>query len=109
MVWYNKTMYEGKETLLEQTYTLAVENNKLLKKMRTGARIGFVFKLMFWAAMLGVPVWMYFTILQPVIQQSLGALEQVQNVTGVVGSQSGQIEKLINALPNLDILNKLGN
>ena len=98
-------MYEGKENLLEQTYALAVENNKLLKKMRAGARWGFLFKLLFWAVMLGVPVWLYFTILQPVVAQGLGVLDQVQSaagqvqgLTGKAGLQSGQLQDLLNSI-----------
>ncbi len=100
-------MYEDREELLEQTYALAVENNKLLKKMRAGARWGFLFKLLFWIVMLGLPVWLYFTVLQPIIDQGLGVLDQVQDLTGKTGLQAGQLQELLNTLkssvPGLDI------
>jgi hypothetical protein len=107
MVCYNKTMYEGGETLLEQTYAIVKENNRLLKGMRRSARIGIFFKILFWAAILGVPVWIYFTIAQPIIQQSLDALNQVQTVTGQVQNlpqvSTDQLQRLLDLLPNIDI------
>ena len=64
--------------------------------------------------MLGVPVWLYFTILQPIVAQGLGVLDQVQSaagqvqdLTGKTGLQTGQLQELLNSLkssvPGLDI------
>ncbi len=100
-------MYGEDKELLEQTYALAVENNRLLKKMRRGAWFGFFFKLLFWGIMLGIPVWLYFTMFQPIMDQALGALEQVQDVTGQVQGlpniPTDQLQKLLEILPNIDI------
>ncbi len=104
-------MHESKEDLLEQTYALVVENNKLLKKMRAGARWGFLFKLLFWILMLGVPIWLYFNLLQPIIQQSLDALQQVQGAVGQaqdlsnnINLQGVDIQRLLKSIPNLGTL-----
>ncbi len=97
-------MESDREDLLERTYALAKENNRLLKKLRHGTWIAFVFKLLFWAVMLGIPLWMYFTVLQPIIQQGMGVLEQVQGVTGQAGIQTDKIDELLKAMPSLDVL-----
>jgi len=105
-------MEENREDLLERTYALAKENNRLLKKLRHGTWIGLIFKLLFWAVMLGVPIWMYFTVLQPVIQQGMGVLEQVQGVAGKAGVQTDKVQGLLNSLnsiPGMDVFNQLSH
>jgi len=99
-------MDEDRDNLLEQTYALTVENNRLLKKMRRGSRIGLVFKLVFWAVMLGLPIWMYFTILEPMLQQGMGVLQQVQGVADMAGTQSQQVKGLLDSIPGLDLLDQ---
>jgi cytoskeletal protein RodZ len=88
------------EELLQRTYALTKENNKLLKKLRHSGWISTIFKLLFWAVMIGMPIWMYYTMFQPVLQQGMSALEQVQGVTS--GIDMNKIQGLINSLPKID-------
>ena len=94
------------EELLQRTYALAKENNKLLKKARHGAWIGFIFKLLFWGAMIGIPIWMYMTVLQPILQQVMPVVGQVQGL--VPGGVSG-MQGILDSLPSMDMLNQLQN
>jgi len=104
--------------LLRKTYALVKENNRLLRKARRGSWYGLFFKLLFWGVMIGIPAWLYFTVLQPILQQGMGVLEQVQNVAGQVqnatdgaGIQTGQVKSLlktINSIPGLDVLKQIG-
>ncbi len=102
------------EELLRRTYALAKENNKLIKKIRRGAIVSGLFRLMFWAVMIGLPIWMYFTFLQPILQQGMNTFEQVQGVVGQVqelsgqaGSQVTEVQGLIDSIPGLEVLKQL--
>lgn len=86
------------EELLERTYALEVENNRLLKRMRRNAWISGMFKLLLLALTIGVPVWFYFTFLQPVVNQASSAYGQVQQV----GAQMGI------TFPSFDFIKQLG-
>lgn len=75
------------DELLERTYALAKANNKMLRRMRRNAFIGGILKLLFWAVLLGVPIWLYFQFLQPVLAELMGTIDQLQQT----GSQLQQI------------------
>ncbi len=76
------------EELLKRTYALAKENNKLIKKMRRGAWFGFFFKVLIFV---GVPIWGYFTFLQPIIDQIISV---ASNLPGVPNGVPGEINLL---------------
>lgn len=80
------------EELLKKTYNLALHNNKMLRSMKRAAFWGTVFKIVFWALMLGVPVYLYFTIFQPILADLLETYTQLQQ-TG------SQIREATNVLP----------
>ena len=93
------------QEMLEETYELAKSNNKMLRKMRRNAFIGGVFKLIIWVALLGIPIWIYFTFFQPVINDLLNTMGQVQR-TGEQIQQAGtgasvQLQEFRNLLGNL--------
>ncbi len=54
---------------LDEIYRLERENNKLLHGMRRNARWGFLFRILLALLALGVPIWLYFTYLAPVVEQ----------------------------------------
>jgi len=45
--------------LLEENHRLLADNNKILHTMRRNARIGIIFKILVWAIILGVPVFIW--------------------------------------------------
>jgi len=92
------------EELLQRTYALAKENNKLLKKMRRGAWLGFIVKMIIFV---GIPIWTYFTFLQPILGQAMGMLEQVQGAAGSAGATASQVQGLLNSIPGLGALQNL--
>lgn len=78
------------EEMLRQTYELARENNKMLRKMRRNAFFGWIIKLLVWAVILGVPVYLYFTVLQPVfsdVQQTYQGIQESTQQVQDVGTQ----------------------
>jgi hypothetical protein len=54
--------------LLRENHQLMEENNKMLKAMRRAARIGFFFKLLVFILVLGIPTYVYFTVVQPYLE-----------------------------------------
>jgi hypothetical protein len=58
--------------LLRQNLDLAKENNRILRKLRRDAVLGNILRIVWWAILIGVPVYLYLTIFQPYLQE-LGA------------------------------------
>ena len=69
---------EGKR-LLRQNLELSRENNKMLKRIRRDARIGLLFRILWIAIIIGVPVFLYFTFLQPYVADVLDFYDGVQS------------------------------
>ncbi len=87
------------EELLQRTYALVKENNKLIKRMRRRAVVYGLFRLVLLVIMVGVPIWVYFTFLQPVFQQGINTLDQVQELSGQVGEQILNVRGSIDLIP----------
>ena len=65
--------------LLKRNLELTEENNRLLRKMRRGAIWGGIFKIVWLAILIGVPVYVYITFLQPILGDVLDTIETVQS------------------------------
>lgn len=65
--------------MLRKSLELAEENNRLLRKMRRGAIWGGIFKIIWLAILIGVPVYVYITYLQPILGDVLDTIETVQD------------------------------
>lgn len=79
----------------DEMYRLVKENNKMLHTMRRNAFFGGLIRLVVWAVLLGLPVWLFFAYLFPVMQSMIETFEQVQG-TGVAAQ--GQFDDVTNAL-----------
>ena len=95
------------EELLEKTYKLAVQNNKMLRGMKRAAFWGTIFKLIFWAIALGIPVYLYFTFFQPILTDLLNTYAQIQatgaQIQGQVNSLPiDQLQDLLENIPGVD-------
>ena len=78
-------MEDEMKKLLRRNLELTRENNKLLKKIRRNAVVANIMRLVWWAVIIGVPVFLYYYVFQPYIAE-LGAA--YQGVTdGVSGAQ----------------------
>lgn len=53
--------------LLQKIYELERENNRMLHAMRRGAMWGTLFRIVWWALILGVPIWLYYHYLGPLL------------------------------------------
>lgn len=85
-------MEHNTQELLKKNLELTKENNKLLKKIRRGALLGGLFKLIWIAIIIGVPVYVYFNFLSPVLDQVLDTAQTVQETGNKIGGFGGQIQ-----------------
>lgn len=83
---------EDLKTLLKRNLELTQENNALLRKMRRSAVYGNIIKIVWLAIIIGLPVYIYYSFLQPYIGQLL-------EVYGEVETGAGEIRNLLNKLP----------
>ena len=83
-------MDDDAKKLLRRNLELTRENNKLLRKIRRNGVIANVMRLVWWAVILGIPVLIYYYVLQPYITE-LGATYR-----GVTDGVSGAQDALFN-------------
>ena len=79
-------MDEEFKVLLRKNLELSKENNRLLKKLRRNAIIGNVLRLIWWAIIIGLPVYLYFSILQPYLEELATVYKNVQTGVGDITS-----------------------
>ena len=84
-------MSPEEKSLLERTYRMAEENNKILKSIRSSARWSLALKVSYWVLIIVLSYGAYYFI-QPYLQTMLGLygqvqgnVESVQNVTSKIG------------------------
>ena len=91
-------------TQLEQVLKLTKENNRMLRSMRRNAFLGGLFKLIFWAALIILPFWLYQQYLAPVVNSTLETMQQVQGTSAQAQAQfnslSESLEKLKSSVPS---------
>lgn len=59
---------EPNDRKLEEIYKLEKENNRMLHAMRRQAFLGAIFRIFMYALALGVPIWLFFTYMMPVLE-----------------------------------------
>lgn len=104
---YHAHMNPEEREMLERTYRLSKENNEILRAMRRSAFVGGLFKLVLWAAMIGIPIWFYMVYLAPTLNSAIKTLNDVQQTTekAKAGLEvpatelSGMLESLKDLLP----------
>ena len=67
--------------LLAENQRLLIENNALLRKMRRDAFIGTIFKVIWFAVLIGVPIYAYFNYILPNWENLQEKIEGLENVT----------------------------
>jgi len=91
-------MSPDERKLLEETLKLSRENHRLLRKMQSSARVGRIFRLIYWTIIIGSMFGLYYYF-QPVIQEFIGAyqgllggIEKTQDVLGNLPGLSGILD-----------------
>ena len=73
-------------SLLQRTYAMAEENNKILRSIRRSTRFSMLFRVVYWAVIVIASFGAYYFI-QPYVQTMLGAYEQIQGgISGLQGN-----------------------
>ena len=83
----------NQEELLRQIYQLSKENNRMLHAMRRSAFISGLFKLMIYAALIFIPLWLYMQYLGPQINKMMNIVAQVQGTSQQAQAQMSEWQK----------------
>ncbi|HTK33569.1 MAG TPA: hypothetical protein VL335_03465 [Candidatus Paceibacterota bacterium] len=86
-------MTPEEKSLLERTYKLVEENNDILIKMRRGARITNIMRIVYWAVILIVSFGAYYFI-QPYLNFMLGSLGSLSGLVGNANAASDAAQSL---------------
>lgn len=71
-------------TLVRRNLEITKENNLILKRMRRSAAWGTFFRILWLAAVIGVPVFVYYYFLVPYYESFSNSYEQFQNQVGEI-------------------------
>ncbi|MES2023272.1 MAG: hypothetical protein V4439_01165 [Patescibacteria group bacterium] len=77
--------------MLQETFALATESNKILKKMRSAQKWASFMRYVYWAIIIGLGVGSFYLIqpyidkAQGLINQSQTSLKNLQNISGKLG------------------------
>lgn len=71
-------MDDEEKQQLEETHQLAKENNDMLHAMRREALIGRVVKVFMVLAAIGIPLYLYFSYVQPYLEEARETFQDVQ-------------------------------
>ncbi|MCE9541331.1 hypothetical protein K8R03_02085 [Candidatus Kaiserbacteria bacterium] len=80
---------------LQELYRLERENNKMLRAMRRNAFWGGIFKVALYLLALGIPIWLYFSYLYPVIKQMDATLTAVTGKKVELEGQFGEWARML--------------
>ncbi len=89
---------EPDSRMLQEILELSRENNRMLRAVRRASFWGGVFKVIWWAALIGVPIALYYYILAPYVQD---AQQTYQNIKGGAEQVQGLGSNLPPELKNL--------
>ena len=92
--------------ILQKIYELERENNRMLHAMRRGAMWSFLFRIIWWAVVLGLPIWFYYHYFGPLMNSygdllnqlhggSTQTAQQLPTTGGGISSFFGYIKSLI--------------
>jgi hypothetical protein len=91
--------------LLERTFKLARDNNRMLQAMGRAALFNGLFRVLAWAVVLGGSLWFYFHYVGPAISSTTHTINQVQGVSDNANTQfqmfRSLLSKLQQTLPNV--------
>lgn len=88
-------MTPEQQKLLQETYELTKENNKMLHSARRSAFIGGIFKLAMYAAFIVLPAYFFYTTIVPMLNDTM---QKVNAVQGTVNNATGQLQNVTGTL-----------
>ncbi|QSH39675.1 hypothetical protein JXR01_01555 [Candidatus Kaiserbacteria bacterium] len=97
------------EKKLNEIYKLVRSNNKMLRSMKRNAFLATIFKIVLYAILLGIPVYLYFTIFQPILAEVSNAYTQIQATGAQVQDVGNQIQGVTDSIPLNQLQGLLNN
>jgi len=88
--------------LLKKNLKISEENNKLLKRMRRNAFWGGILRLIWWAVIIGLPVYLYFTVFEPYLTSLNETYESLKGGVENLQQIPNPLEGLLNKLPGIN-------
>ena len=88
-------MTPEQQKLLQETYELTKENNKMLHSARRSAFIGGLFKMAMYAAFIVLPAYFFYTTIVPMLNDTAA---KVNAVSGKVQGAAGQLQNATNTI-----------
>ena len=92
---------EELRVLLRRNLELTRENNKLLKKLHRSMLVGSIVRLLWWAVIIGVPVAIYYYIVQPYFNEISKAMYDFRHGVQGAGEQLRHIPLIGDLFANL--------
>src|SRR4051812_46184310 len=89
---------DDKKMLIE-THRLALENNKMLHRMRRAVWVRMVVWLIIYGAVIAAPIWFYMTYLDGAVRNLFHAYDQIQ---GAGQATESKYENFKSAVQNLE-------
>ena len=80
---------------LDEVFELTKENNRMLRALRRNQWLGFIFKIIIWAIVLLLPLYLYQQYLQPIVSRFSPGTSTPTGFLGI--PTSTDIQKLINS------------
>jgi hypothetical protein len=84
--------------MIREIHRLTLENNKMLHAMRRHNFIGGIIKIIIWATLILVPIWLYMQYLAPVLKEVLTTVTQIQTTGANAQAQMADWQKMIQDL-----------
>ena len=105
-------MVPDREDLLQETYKIARDNNRMLHAMRRNAFVGGLIKFVIYAVLIIAPLWFFAKYVSPILNSAVSTLNQVQggiDRTTDAGAQVGaQFSGVIDQLKKIPGFGNLG-
>jgi hypothetical protein len=83
---------EQAKELLKENLELARDNNRMLRKLRRGAMLSTLFSFVYWALLIGLPVYLYYSYIRPYATDVAETYESIKESAQEAGSLKGEVE-----------------
>ena len=87
--------------LLERTFKLARDNNRMLQSMSRAAMFNGLFRFLAWAVVLAGSAWLYFNYLGPTVENLNHFVGQAQEVSGNANNQVQNVKSILDSIQKI--------
>jgi len=103
------------EELLQETFKLARDNNRMLHAMRRNAFFRGILKLAIYAFFVGVSLWFFSTYIYPMLNTAMstlndvqGQMQKVQGAGAQMNAQFADLNTLVEQIKNIPGMGNFG-